>query len=600
VFAVALTLGSSACSFPGNPGNPDVIDGPGSVIADGGADAQGVVGWTLRTREELADPGADPASPAAITGGVISPRDLVEPSAYAIGGLLVRASTSQEFIDPNISWAAVTAFPATNAIAYALPTGEYFGPTNPRGVGIADPDFWTVWGEGEIFLEAGTHAFQLDVDDAGFIEIDAGGTRRISDHVSTTPPALSFAVAADGWYPIRVAVSDFDQDAWWRIRHDPPGAPPDAPLGTWRLRHIVDGVEGVSRTAFDSEELGRQRGVTLLSAPLLVEDYGAAEPSDLGISNGDYYSQRFAGQVWVDAEMEYAATVDVDDGFRLALDGTWLADELTSGPAIVELAPVELARGWHDLVFDHQENAVIARAIVSFTGTPTGPIPASVLRPVVSARDRVAAVVGVPQNGNVPATVMIPVSAPPDAEVLDVTIVTNWPGAHWDDDVVDLQTPWGTQVRVRDRVNASGALVVNRLAAADLPSPGARPAAGMWLVTVDDVAGGNDGTLQNVELTIRYRGGPGSIAPATTYTSGVHDFGTPRQVSGVAVRASTPDGSGATLGIRTCDVLPCTGAFLPAEGFPFAAARYAQVQVQLTSDGSTAPFVDDIDVYVLP
>jgi len=588
------------CSFKGTGTPADPIDGAGSIIADGGADASGMLAWSLHTKAELEDPGAEPTQPATIAGGVISSRDLIEPTAWTIGGLWTRASDTDNFPDPvGVTWATVTSYTPTAVAAIGLPVGNYYAATYPSGLGLTDADYFAVWCEGEIFLETGQHGFTLDADDAAFIELDVDGTtKRLEDRYSTNNGTLQVDVANSGWYPIRIAFGEFNTDAWLRIRHDPPGNAPDAPLAIDRLRYATTTTEGLVRTAFDSEELGRQRGVTRMASPLINEDYGNGAPIDLGLTSADYFSQRFAGQVWIDQAGTYGGQVISDDGFRLALDGTWVAGDLTGASQTAAIPDTAFERGWHDLVFDHQENGGSSHLELTLGGVPgDGHIPATVLRPVLSARERLAAGASTAGQAAIPTSMQVVMPAPGDAELVELTIVVNAPGAHWGDDTIDLQTPWGTTYRVRNRVDATGAVVVDRIDAAVLQPAGSHPVAGTWTVAVDDVGGGNDGNLASVELTARYKGGSPAIAATTTYTSGVHDFGAPQAVSGVTVRASTPPGSSATLALRACDALPCSGPFQPAGVFPLAASRYVQVQVELTSDGIAIPFVDDIDVY---
>jgi hypothetical protein len=593
--AIGLALGAAGCSFPAG----DVRDG-GAVDAPGG-DAAGVIAWSLHTGEDFEDDGADPAGPHTFGGGVIR-RDLIEPVAYTVGGLRTRASNTGVFAELGFAWSDVIAFAPTDATAIALPAFD-FEQLYPGGLGINNSDSYALWSEGEIYLEAGAHTFELEVDSTAFLEIEADEVHRTDDRADTAPAPVTFSVTATGWYPIRLAFSNSTSEAFLRIFHDPPGAAPRAPLVAHRLRTLATDLTGVVRTAWDSEGLGRLRGATVFGGELVDEDYGNGEPGGMGLTSGDAYSQRFAGQVWIDAAGDYSGNVISDDGFRFALDGVWLVDELPASAQTLLLPTRALERGWHELAFDHQENGGDAHVeLQQIYGDAIDQIPAALLRPVTTTRERLAIASTPPANGprpQVPASVDVELIAPDGAELIGLTVAVDVPGAHWDGDVVDLTTPWGTTIRIRDRVDG-GAAVANALTAAQLDPDAAHSPSGLWRIAVDDVEGGDEGEIARVELTARYRGGFGPIPPTAIYTSGVHDFGAPRQVSGVALRASTPAGSTATWAIRVCDALPCDGEFVTAAQLPLPAARYAQLQVTLGSDGDAAAFVDDIDVYVVP
>src|SRR5688500_8404389 len=92
IWGAALAAG---CSFKGlgdSDGAP--IDSPVSIIADAGADAAGVIGWTLRTRAEFDDPGADNGA-LSHKQTAASSHDVLEPVAYQILGLLGHAANTQ-------------------------------------------------------------------------------------------------------------------------------------------------------------------------------------------------------------------------------------------------------------------------------------------------------------------------------------------------------------------------------------------------------------------------------------------------------------------------------------------------------------------------
>jgi subtilisin-like proprotein convertase family protein len=596
--AIALAAG---CSFPGH----GTTDGGGVPPDGGGADAAGVVGWSLRTVADFTDAGADPVGGAPSFVAAVAARDVVEPIAWQTRGLLGRATNSQLFLEETAPWSTVATAPANAATSIHAPFGQFIADA-PPGLGVT-AQAYTAWWEGEIFLDAGRNELTLDCDSQCFLEVDEGSTHRAQDDYSQLSTVAAPMPAAAGWYPIRVAFTNFSAPAWLFVFHRPPGATAAGLLLADRLRTRADTMTGVLRHGFDGAVLGDPRGITRIAGAVVGENYGDVFPADVAISDPDRWSQRLAGQVWIDTAGEYTFHVVSDDGFRIVVDGAVIGDPIlfdASTHPDETLPPVTLARGWHDLAIDHREETVGAQLNVDLAQGPlTGTIPEALLRPVTTGRERIAGVHSASVIDVIPAAATLFVDVGRTAQAVELVVAYEIDHPSWQELRLTLTTPWGAQAVIRDGEQQSGngrQVVSEVVALTEIPAhpSGGHPAAGLWRLDVDDVANSDQGTMYRWALTVRSTGGPAAFPDTALYTSGVHDFGAPRAVTGLVATASTPAGTTAQVSVRACGVLPCTGDFVASSGLPLPPARYAQVQVRFASDGIATPFVDDVDVYV--
>jgi subtilisin-like proprotein convertase family protein len=265
---------------------------------------------------------------------------------------------------------------------------------------------------------------------------------------------------------------------------------------------------------------------------------------------------------------------------------------------------VTLTRGWHDLAIDHRETGGTARLDVQVAQGPvTGAIPAAILRPVTTGRERIAGAHSAQVIDPIPAASTVFVDTGRTSQAVELVVVYDLEHPAWNELRLTLTAPWGAQVVIRDGAGQAGdgrqviGQTVTLTHLAEHPT-GGYPVAGLWRLAVEDFANSDQGTLYRWAMTVRSTGGPGAIPDTAVYTSGVHDFGAPRAITGLTATASTPPGTTAQLAVRACGVLPCTGEFVGSSALPLPAARYAQVQVRFATDGIATPFVDDIDVFV--
>lgn len=606
---VVLVCAAAACQYHGravDDGAP--IDAP-DESADGGADANGVVAWTVDTRDDFIDPGADVSQRAVLFGVAAADRGVIEPVAYVIGGLLGRASNSQLFTTETEPWSTLATADANPATTIDDPSGDY-GTGFPVGLGITSGDSYTVWWEGEVFLEAGNHQVYVQSDDWAFMEIDVGGVQRAQDNSAIGSGAINFSVPADGYYPIRAALDENSGTSQLLIFHQAPGQAGFGILSAGRLRVRANELAGVLRHGFDDMQLGSPSGTTRAEVDFLDENYGSGYPDDVGITDHDTWSQRLTGQFWLDATVIPTIHVTSDDGYRVVLDGTVLdaaAAFDASGHDDMLESPIVLDRGWHDLAIDHQDvsgNTDLAVAI----GAPPVAVVAKDLRPVSTSRERIASGIAVPGAVTIDGFKQATIDAGRLTDAVEYSITYELDHTNWSELTVTLTAPWGATALIRDHVpqSGNGDQVVTQIVPATLvpenPGSGTRPVSGLWSLAVADTASPQSGSLIQFAITARYKGGPGAIEPESRWVSGVHDFGTARSISGVTRIASTPTGSAVTITLRTCDALPCTGNFVStaAMTFPLPPTRYAQLAVDATSNGTASWFVDAIDVYVLP
>jgi hypothetical protein len=615
VFCGAAAL--AGCSFTGLGPSDAPVDSV-SIIADAGADAAGVIGWSLHTKTDFDDLGADPTMPPSFVTSLASTRDLLEPAAYQLGGLLGRASNTQLFNSKDAPWDAVAwaAAPSTTAqSSIDLPLGDY-GTRFPTGLGIDSGESFCTWWEGEIYLEAGSHNFSLDVDSSGFVEIDLpDGTFRVGDDVATLSATVGITIddGLTGYFPIRIAHSEGTGPSRLNFLHQPPAVVALSTLEHARLRARASELTGAVRNGFDDLLLGDPVGVTRFEDTLIGEDYGGGFPPEVGITDHDTWSQRLAGQVWIDVAGGYAMHVISDAGYRVTFDGVVVGDPARFDDGqhddTIDLGTA-VSRGWHDLAVDHQDdtgNTDLDIALIDPAQAPDK-IAVTELRPLSTGRERIVSDAAPVGYDPLPGQMFVRLAAGRLTEVVELAVTYQIDHPAWQELELTLVTPWGEPVVIRTGVAQPGnaeQTVTQLVPAAMIPvNPGndTRPATGRWQLDVDDIVGGDAGALIRWSITARYTGGPPAIAPTAQYTSGVHDFGSPRQVSGLTASASTPIGSAAAIALRTCTALPCTGEFVPATAmtFPLPAAQYVQIQVAFTSEGIESPFVDDVDVYVLP
>ena len=589
---------------PPAPPRDDTIVGPTDPAGDGKE-----LVLALRDATDFVAPGA--GVEPALDEMALSPYDLIEPITWSVGGLLARGSDDEVFREPSAPWSVVHGATANPEVSVMLATGDH-GARVPAGVGLDAADGYAVWYEGEIFLERGEHRLSLDTAGAAFLEVDIRDlTYRAQTGAGTREPVIVPA-EVDRYYPIRIASSHGSGPARFHVFHDPPGDAPPGPLAPIRLRAPALPLAGLLRVAADRPAFADIRGSSLVTGPVLYEKYEGAGPLDLGVTGRDF-SQRLAGQLWIDAEGNYDVRVASDGGTRLFIDDALVEDAaFLEPPAVVlapsnEITPRKLERGWHEIVIDHQARSQPAQLAISLDdGTTNDPMSPLLLRPVITGRQRLVWGSATAVQA-LPARQEVTLEATNRAQLWDLALSYDLEHPRWDEVTVTLVTPWGAEYVVRDHEAhpdaAARAVATELVDAFDLPSPSpVRLTSGTWALRVEDDAGGGAGVLHGFTVTARYSGGPSAIAPIARYTSSERDLGTPRQVAAVRATGAMPIGTLAHLFVRSCDALPCAGDWtqVTLDMKPLPAARYVQVQAVLYSNGVVPGFIDDIEVWALP
>jgi hypothetical protein len=600
-----------ACGFrPGTGGGPD-----GELSRE---DAPpGTLLWRMDSTVEL-------GVGATLADAVVHPRGVVEPEAFATGVLRLRSSNDQLWgNDDEASWSDVeTVTPVRTGLGLPLPIDRG---VLPGGLGI-DNGNWTMWGDGEIYLESGVTGFALRADDAGFIDIfdpALADFRRVvgATYSDGVPVTGDFDAPSAGWYPIRVGLSQGNGPWFFDLQIDPPGGAPIVQMNSGRFRAAVNEMTGPLITAADEPYGIRIAGQAVGTAPMIDEDWDLGAPSDMGLvgSPPDNFSMRYEGQIRIDVGGAYAFTLDTDDGHRFAVDGQLLSESWTIGTPMITTAPLDLAPGWHDVVLDFFDAGGAARVSLVVASAPEAALvgaalPLDRIRPVTGFRERA-----------LPSTMVIRTPIVADADVdlvlalpgagtrvsrVDIGIVASHP-TNWGDVEIRLTPPGGSEITFYgDESNAppgstTGAWIYDAL----VPSLADNwTVAGTWRLRFDDDSGANESVLYEYHLTPHFDGGPDVVEHLATWTSVIHGFGEVVRIDNVNWSAQAPPAGdpmvGVDIEIRTC-MAPCTDeAWVPVPtpgSAPVADfGSYAQVRAVFRSNGIEATWLDWVDVLAVP
>ena len=190
----AVLLLACGCSFKGTT-QPDAGGTPEMIVDDMAADFLG-----------------------RVTNGVIATRGAIEPDTFVTGGLHARGfklpgivKTTSLDVLPNLG-------PSSGEVFGLNVTGNWPQSSNPgnfpQGMGINQSDNFSILYDGEIHLPAGVTMLQLVVDDDAVFEIKVAGVPvTIATDVGSGAVTQVVTTPADGWYPIRGAFSEINQDA---------------------------------------------------------------------------------------------------------------------------------------------------------------------------------------------------------------------------------------------------------------------------------------------------------------------------------------------------------------------------------------------------
>ena len=553
-------------------------------------------------RDDLA---ADFAQPGAVfDGAVVEAPGAIAPTPYLTGGLRTTGIAGARFASPAAaSWAAV---------AGATPTGRGFlryagfdvGGGRPLGVGLAADDDVTVTFEGEIYLEAGSWQWHFDASDVGFVELasdDRGFTTLVAtDDAHTTPGDGQRDIPADGWYPIRGAVADAAGLLYLYMEAGGPDAS-DGPgwIDPERLRARVDDLAGLALDGFDDPYALYPTATGMSTSPLAAMTFD----DDLALGDGTW-SVRYAGQVRIDVTGTYVLHVASYAGHRVWIDGVMRIDDLGYDPVANDTAPLDLEAGWHDLVIEQMwsepEPPQLAVTVASGPDLVGQGIPLDRTRPVIGRGVRWSSdgcwSEAIPDTGSATCTAYVGMPSGATAIGLD---------GGW-----ELTHPVLASVAVE--LTTADGTVLPLEAAGDLTGAGNRSdhlrlglgngARGDWTLEVSDAtADMMAGTLDNLVLTVSYRGGVAPFPTVARYTSAVREVGPVVGFGPMTWHVRQGEVTDAVVRLRTCASADACAAEpwtdVAAGAVPAVTARpFAQYQVELSGDGDVPTALDWIEL----
>lgn len=493
----------------------------------------------------------------------ISARGAVQTEAYFTHGLAVRALGRAAFVTPaGADFAALAAEAGVSTTIAPGASLSWGAGAAPPGHGLARGDALTLLLEGELYLEAGTWRLELRGDDAAFFELAAPGStayRRVLEHSTGGTALTTEAIAAAGWYPVRLAVANAAAAGTVQLLATPGlGAP--AALDPVRLRSkIAASVRGALQESFVlPDQLRYVSGKHI--AEVENVSFGTGAPADSGITGAGSYSVRFSGQFLVTNRLD-GFTVISESGHRVWIDGALHADKMVGtidSGATSELTELNLLPGWHDFVFDLDKRVTGSASLK--IADPVGDsdaFSAQKLRPVVGPGVRWV-------GGNVGGREDIP-AAPPTMLTRNVTLPAIAGTAHYT--AIEYSIDHAALAEVVLALNR-GTMQRTMAAAGSITGMGfarrryrldpvafAGSPGGTWgFVVADAVNNTNLGTLENTSVASSYLATSPLSAPfpeSATYTSAPVDLGEVLWIDGVTFALERAGVGDAELALRT-------------------------------------------------
>jgi hypothetical protein len=558
----------------------------------------------------------------------IDAHGVLTPTAYTYGGLVAYGLQGTALWRPGATdWSAVGGATPSGA---GLWRGDPITSTNNLDyIGVSSKAVMTVWLEGEVWLDASTtETFSVQANDVAFLDLAPPGTAdyvRLVDsvHGAANTGAGAMHPAITGWYPIRVGFSDTDNQGSLTLLH----GDGSGPLVAWtrdRMRARASELGGALRTVFFQQMLGGGEGAVppvahFEDADLLPATSFPTVPQ--GTERNLDWSARYFAQVYIERAGSYTLSITSDDGNRGRLaarsgETSWARGSENANA--VTLVTSMLRAGWNDLSVDYNQVAARLALHIQLDGPDFASVavPRDRLRPVESADDRLA-YGGDDTNHTIPdgggaanaAVASMPVAGYPEETVASLDILYEVVSQHWEHIRVDLETP-GTAsapgkrvtIRVDDTSLGQGDHIAQLTIPAGVTGPLATllggPSNGTWKLHVyEDAADGSTGMLNTAKLTLHTTAGPERIARMASWTSPVLDFEADvDSIASVTWDERVPGGASLHVRVRSCHQADCSdGVWMPAPGQATRiAARYVQLQVEMTSDGVTEPELRDL------
>jgi len=580
----------AACSYKAPTGDDDVLPDA----------APGEIELVLDSTDQLT--GTPPTAItqlAAITtlpGGAAP--GTIETAVYSLGVVRAEGQATEVFTDTDIDadWDAHYD-PANIVGTNAFDLGRIAAA--PIAIGVPTTNF-TVWMQGEMYLEAGQHQLQLVVDNTAFVEVfDTAGVVTVKGKVGSTP-VTTFTVATPGWYAFRAAWSDDDLNGTsFRLNHRAPGGNV-VPFESWLLRGRIDDLHGALVTGFAERELGRPTlNINLVDPQPFDTTWTGGIAPVFGTSRTNNSSFRETAQMWIADAGKYTFTIDnLQARHRLWIDGAHAGGD-TDFAKMLPPFEVSLARGWHDVAVDFTTDADAGH--VTLLMTPEGGSPAAIdpalTRPAVGMTSRTVAALDTASHtlaGGIDvafALAAAPAVTPSETTAVDLAVIAN--PVDWTQFTVDLVVGAET-IRVFEEPLSSRTGSNTLFLHVELPA-----GIGLeqtWTVRYTSAAA----TLNLTSLTMHYRGGPEAYPLAATYESPLLDLGNPLALSLLAANGLQPAGTALALEARQCRAVDDCDPYQPADNLPTTPGQLAQIRATLTGDGTVAGNIDSITLRAKP
>lgn len=551
----------------------------------------------LRTWRE--DTAADFAGGTA-RDAIVERAGFVGPIAYAHGRVRLAGVDGDRIVkDPAAAtWASVSSGAA--GVGFSKDMSLDFGMLAPDGLGMTAVDNLTVLIEGEVELDVvGPWGFELNANDSGFFEIAAPGgdfVRVVNDiDVGTV---ATYDVFAPGWFRFRAAFSDANQFVNFTLRYDPPNvAGSFRTIPSARLRCRVDDLSGYLADGFEEGFLVGYTSSTLVTVPLEL----SLDANPYGLQIGmTTWSMRFAGQVLIDVEGDYAFSIASREGHRAWIDGMQIANKFTSNDQMSDTAPVRLTPGWHDLVVDVTKSGndapvLLSMKVSSGPAWQNQPIPVDHIRPVIGRVARwsaASATADLPIPDNATATRTLFVELPTGASPMSVDATHEVDHPVLSQVSVVLDPPAGANITLLSAGAASGSGARGGHAVLSPSFAGTT-----WnFIVGDNLADAMTGNLTYAGVTVIYTGGGVPFPTSYRYESAVKDLG---NVVGFGALTWTSRQGDVRVQFRTCDVACTTEPWLDVSkgAVPAATAKqFAQYAVDFTSDGNVPTAFDSFEL----
>lgn len=609
-----LVLYLAGCGFHSPAGAPDAP----LPIPDGGVPGMQNLGANEFKAGQLVDMTFD-----AVRGSLT-------PNAYTYGGLIAHGLAGMTLWDHDrTTWMS----PATaNATVAGLWRGDSFTEAdNLTYFGVSNDQTMTVWFEGEVWLDSSSaETFGLVADDIAFIDLAPPGTFSFTRVMQSDPakPTASVATPDTGWYPIRIGFANSDGTLTFTFTHSDSATGAQVAWTRDRLRARGSELSGALRTVFAHQILGGGGPGTL---PISHVDDGTLMQTtfpDLlqgASTDNNNWSARYAAQVYAAQTGSYTLKVTSDDG-----DEMWFGGQAKNAswgfglgnPNATSTVAATLNAGWNDVIVDYNQVGGGRKLQVTLMGGGlNADIPHAQLRPVEPALDRLAfgsddTTHNVPDGGgpNNPGTAGLAVDAytgSTQETVTSIDVTYEVASPRWNELRFDLENPAGKRVQIA----VGGAFTGDRIDQASIAAgTGGQlgqllggPASGTWKLHVYDIqnnpGGGNDSTLESAKLTLHTTGGPDKIARTASWTSQVIDAtSNVIAIDSVAWNARVPDGAGVQVRLRGCQQADCSdspafsGPVTSGMQFGIIPARYLQLRVEMTSDGSHEPELQSLAI----